>query len=118
MHKTDLLHAIRPAPAWPAVQGEITLRAPRKPGAPAVPGIQNDLAQLARAHHKRVVFLEFEWTQPVNDDEAAAFNAAFAPYAETVIVHVPPAMTFDGQHLMPAAAAQVASALIRHEAAR
>ena len=116
-HKADLVRAFQ-ATTWPAIQGNVTLRAPRKPGAPVPPDIKNDLAALARAHHKRVVFIEFEWTKAVNDDEVAAFNAANAPYAETVIVHVPPGVTFDGQHLMPASAAQVAAALVQHEAAR
>jgi hypothetical protein len=124
MHKKDPLNALRlthPREAWPAVQGEVSLRAPRKPG--RVPDwneqlrIKNDLAALARAHHKRVVFLEFEWTNNATDGEDAAFNAAYAPYAETIIVHVPPALTFDGQHLVPASSAAVAAALAKHEAA-
>lgn len=124
IHKADLLHALRARReehAWPASHGEITLRAPREAG--VVPRtnpqekIKNDLAELARAHHKRVVFLEFEWTNNATDREDATFNAAYAPYAETVIVHVPPGMTFDGQHLVPAASAQAAAALVQHETA-
>jgi len=124
MHKKDPLNALRlahPREAWPAIQGEVSLRAPRKPGRVSDWNeqlrIKNDLAALARAHHKRVVFLEFEWTNNATDGEDAAFNAAYAPYAETIIVHVPPALTFDGQHLVPASSAAVAAALAKHEAA-
>jgi hypothetical protein len=53
-----------------------------------------------------------------DDAEVGAFNAAYAPFAETVIVTVPPNVTFDGQHPVPAAAAQIAEALARHEAQR
>jgi hypothetical protein len=121
-HKSDLLHALRGPQTWPPARGEVTLRAPRKPGPLSGEGeqqrIANDLAALARAHRKRVVFIEFEWTTQANDDQVAAFNAANAPYAEAVIVHVPPGATFDGQHLVPEASAKVAAALIQHEASR
>jgi hypothetical protein len=125
MHKKDplkALHATHSAEAWPAIRGEVSVRAPRKPGPVLAQNgqqrIKNDLAALARAHHKRVVFLEFEWTNNATDGEDAAFNAAYAPYAETIIVHVPPAVTFDGQHLVPASSAAVAQALAAHEEVR
>ena len=129
MHKKDALNALRGFVAnasspevWPAIQGQISVRAPRKPGQVLDRNeqqrIKNDLAMLARAHHKRVVFVEFEWTNNATDGEDAAFNAAYAPYAETVIVHVPPSVTFDGQHLVPVSSAAVAAALAAHEEAR
>lgn len=125
MHKTDVLRALRAAPparSWPPIRDHISVRAPRKAGpvrnATEQQKIKNDLAALARAHGKRVVFVEFEWTNNGDDDEVAAFNAAYAPFAETVIVHVPPDVTFDGQHPMPASAAQIAQALVPYGAAR
>jgi lysophospholipase L1-like esterase len=120
-HKRDLARAfgvplLQPV-SFAAVHGQVTLRAPRRAG-PVAPGIKPDFAQLARARGKRVVFLEFEWGKPVPDEaEIAAFNAAYAPFAETVIVHVPPEVTFDGMHPSPPAAAQIAAALSAHEAA-
>ena len=122
MHKRDLARAFRvpllqPA-SWPPIHGQVSLRAPRQPGV-VTPDLKTDLAQLARARGKRVVFIAFEWANSVPDDaRVGAFNAAYAPFAETVIVHVPPEVTFDGQHPTPAAAAEIAEALARHEAER
>lgn len=124
MHKADLARALRAAPpqSWAPIHGHISLRAPRAAGVLRAETkqqkIKNDLAALARSRAKRVVFLEFEWTNNGDDDEVAAFNAAYAPFAETIIVHVPPEVTFDGQHPVPASAAEVAEALARHEAGR
>jgi len=126
MHKRDLARALRvrtlqPAPdSWAPISGHISLRAPHAATMQVPPrSIKTDLAELARSRGKRVVFLEFEWRGGrVDDAEAGAFNAAYAPFAETVIVTVPPEVTFDGQHPVPAAAAQIAEALARHEAQR
>lgn len=127
MHKRDaarLVHAptLQPASFAPA-SGQVTLRAPRAAGVvPAATEGQRlriDLARLARARGKRVVFVEFEWDgSAVGDADVGAFNAAFAPFAETVIVHVPRTITIDGQHPVPAGAAQIAETLARHEASR
>ncbi|HEY6139821.1 MAG TPA: hypothetical protein VI670_18835 [Thermoanaerobaculia bacterium] len=117
-HKRDLARMFRLPLLQPAsfapIHGQVSLRAPRRPG-PVVPGIKADLAELARARGKRVVFIEFEFRDPVPDDGIATFNAAYAPFAETVIVHVPPEVTIDGMHATPAAAAQIAEVLIQHE---
>lgn len=125
MHKTELARMLRAAPppaSWPPVRGQVSLRAPRAAGVVHAvteqQRVKNDLAALSRSRGKRVVFVEFEWTNNHDDDEAAAFNAAYAPFAETVIVHVPREVTFDGQHPVPAGAAQIAEALARHEAQR
>ena len=126
MHKHDLARALRvrtlqpAADSWAPISGHISLRAPRAAAAQALPrSLKTDLAELARSRGKRVVFMEFEWGWARADDaEAGAFNAAYAPFAETVIVTVPPEVTFDGQHPVPAAAAQIAEALARHEAQR
>jgi hypothetical protein len=122
LHKRDLARLFRVPLLQPTsfapIHGEVSLRAPRKAGAVA-PSVKTDLAELARARGKRVVLIEFEWGKPVPDEaEVAAFNAAYAPFAEIVIVHVPPEVTFDGMHATPAASAQIAEALIRHEAER
>jgi len=124
-HKADLaraLHAMPPRQPWKPIHEAVSLRAPRAAGvvrnATEAERIRNDFAALARSHRKRVVFIEFEWTNNVDDGEVAAFNAAYAPFAETVIVHVPPEVTFDGQHPVPASAAQIAEVLARHEAGK
>ena len=127
MHKRDLARALRVRTLQPAadscapIGGRISLRAPRAAAVVQAPprSIRTDLADLARSRGKRVVFIEIEWRgRRVDDAEAGAFNAAYAPFAETVIVTVPPEVTFDGQHPLPAAAAQIAEALARHEAQR
>jgi len=124
MHKRDLarlfhVRTLQPE-SFPPANGGISLRAPRRPGVAPVPTerrrIMGDLARLARARGKRVVFIEFEWDNSPHDDaEVGAFNAAFAPSAEIVIVRLPKSLTIDGEHPIPAAAAQIAEALARHE---
>jgi len=127
MHKRDLARAFRvrtlqpAADSWAPIAGHSALRAPRAAASLQAPprSLKADIADLARSRGKRVVFIEFEWGGARADDaEAAAFNAAYAPFAETVIVTVPPDVTIDGQHPVPAAAAQIAEALARHEAQR
>jgi hypothetical protein len=44
-------------------------------------------------------------------DAIADFNRVFAPYGRILILHIPPALTFDGAHLTRAGAAQLARAL-------
>jgi len=123
MHKRDLARLFRvpllqPA-VWPPVSGRVSLRAPRAPGPITVPPMMTELAALARARGKRVVFIRFEWDAGARTDaEVAAFNAAYAPSAEIVIVHLPKETVFDGEHPVPGAAAQIAEALARHEAER
>ncbi|HEV2720258.1 MAG TPA: hypothetical protein VG323_09600 [Thermoanaerobaculia bacterium] len=130
MHKRDIVARLlrRPSPpptVWPPVTARISLRAPVAPAsAPAGPAassppMMTDLAALARARGKRVVFIRFEWDGSApTDAEVAAFNAAYAPSAEIVIVHLPKETTFDGEHPVPGAATQIAEALARHEAGR
>jgi len=127
MHKRDVarlahVHTLQPETFAPASE-HISLRAPRAPGEVRALNqsqrLMIDLATLARACGKRVVFIAFEWDGRVADDAAiGAFNAAFAPFAETVIVHLPKGLTIDGEHPVPAAAAQIAEALARHERER
>jgi lysophospholipase L1-like esterase len=126
MHKRELARALhvrtlQPAPdSWKPIAGHISLRAPRAAAVQALPrSIETDLAELARSRGKRIVFIDFEWRNSRLDEaEIAAFNAAYAPFAENVIITVPPEVTIDGQHPVPAAAAQIAEALARHEAQR
>ena len=88
------------------------------PAATETQRIMIDLATLARGRGKRVVFIEFEWDGGAADDAGVgAFNAAFAPSAEIAIVHLPKSITIDGEHPVPAAAAQIAEALANHERA-
>jgi hypothetical protein len=125
MYKRDLAHLFRVPLLRPEAVPEggaagVTVRAPRAAGPVAnrnaTQRIMIDLAQLARERRKRVVFIAFEWDNSEHvDAEAGAFNAAFAPYAETVIVHVPAAVTIDNEHVNPAASARVAELLAQHE---
>jgi hypothetical protein len=127
MHKRDLarlfhVRTLQPESFAPA-NGRISLRAPRAPGfvrrSTERRRMMVDLARLAQARGKRVVFILFEWdNSPHYDAEVGAFNAAFVPSAETVIVHVPKSITIDGEHPIPAAAAQIAEALAAHERER
>lgn len=126
MHKRDIarlahVRTLQPESFAPASE-HISLRAPRAPGVvPAATEGQRmmvDLATLARGRGKRVVFIDFEWDGGAADDAGVgAFNAAFAPSAETVIVHLPKSITIDGEHPIPAAAAQIAEALANYERA-
>lgn len=130
MHKRDLalallspIRARGPAAEEPSppMTGHVALRAPRAPGVvralTQAQRLKNDFAALARSRGKRVIFLEFEYGgRRAADAGVAAFNAAYAPFAETVIVTLPREVTFDGQHPLPAAAAQIAAALAQHEA--
>lgn len=74
------------------------------------------IADVARAHRKRVVFLQFEHLGFQPSDTAARFNAVYEPYAERVLIRVPRAFIFDEQHLSPHGCALVAELLARHEA--
>jgi hypothetical protein len=127
MHKRDFARLLRVRTLQPEsfapASDRISLRAPRTPGPvqAATEGqrMMIELARLAHARGKRIVFIAFEWdNSPHNDAEVGAFNAAFAPSAETVIVHVPKAITIDGEHPIPAAAAQIAETLAEHERER
>lgn len=126
MYKRDLAHLfrvplLRPESVPEGAAAGVSIRAPRQAG--PLPArtegqrIANDLAQLARAHGKRVVLIAFEWGSAPSDADAdaAAFNAAFAPNAEIVIVHIPKEVTLDGEHVNPAASARIAELLAQHE---
>jgi hypothetical protein len=77
--------------------------------------ILRDLAELARSHRKRVVLLTFEYGNQPPGPEIAELNATYAPFAERVVVMVPPTLTYDGQHLTEHGCRLVADALARHE---
>jgi hypothetical protein len=128
LHKRDialaLLAPVYHPPVVPPVprpaRGVVSLRAPRVPGvvlaATKTQQIRNDLARLAQSRRKRIVFVEFEHGDVrANDADVATFNAAFAPYAECVVITIPPEATFDGMHVYAPGAAQVAEVLARHE---
>jgi hypothetical protein len=116
-----------PAP-WLPGDDAVALRAPRARVAPDAGGgrrlrqrheIPCELAELARSHGKRAVLLQFEGINcALGDAEVADFNAAFAPFAEVVVLVVPAALRFDAMHLTPAGAQAVAVALARHETER
>lgn len=67
---------------------------------------------LFAARRKSVVLLHIpEYSDALSLDAIADFNRVFAPYGRILILHIPPALTFDGQHLTRAGAAQLARAL-------
>ena len=118
LHKRELLfgrHPVAETPVHP--QPPVPLFAPR-----ATTGQRSqlsrtilDLGSLAVAHRKRIVIID---TQYPLDAAVADFNATYAPYAEIVIVNVPPALQYDRLHFTPDGADAVATALIAHEAGR
>jgi hypothetical protein len=130
LHKRDIALALlrRGGSEGTAVLPEPAERpsiiAPRAPSAAPVDRetlldadrIMFDLADLARAHKKRVVFLHFHYTEQPPLEDIARFNAAYAPYAERIVVMVPPPLTFDGQHLTAHGCRLVAAVLAQHEA--
>ena len=70
-------------------------------------------AELGRAHHKRVVFLVFDYSNGpkiVKNDVGAN-----VPNAEVVLVHVPTTLTFDGQHLTVQGCRLVAALLAQYD---
>ena len=71
------------------------------------------MAELLAAHHTRGVVLQIGAgaAGAIGDAETADFNAAFAPYVEIVRLTIAPALLFDGRHLTPDGARQVAEAL-------
>lgn len=116
LHKRELLlTALGRAPHAPPEHPRSTLAvslSARRDGS-AVPPAVRDLADLAKAHRKRLVILDFQ-----RRFAAGGFNAAYAPYAEIVTIDVPSALLFDRQHLTPAGANAVAAALLAHERER
>ena len=61
---------------------------------------------------KSVVLLHIpDYSDALPRGSIADFNRVFAPYGRILILHIPPALTFDGRHLTQAGAAQLARAL-------
>jgi hypothetical protein len=129
LHKQEfvrrLLGRYRATPPNPLPEAppDIRLRAPRAavPPLPAELASRHEkpllnLADRARASRKPTTFIEFEYRDHrSNDRHVAAFNAAYAPYAEIVIITLPREVTTDGQHLTAEGALGVARALTAHE---
>ena len=116
LHKRELLLAIigrtpRIPPETPHGTIAVSLSA-RRDGS-VLPRALLDLADVAKSHRKRLVILDFQ-----RRTAAAAFNAAYAPYAEIVTIDVPPALLYDNMHLTAAGAEAVAAALGAHERER
>lgn len=70
-------------------------------------------ADLMAAHRKRAVILQFGGAAngAAGEAEIADFNAAFAPFAELVVLRIPPALLYDGRHVTAIGAQRVAEAL-------
>ncbi len=135
LHKGEMIRRVLRGPApvppartWPPLADPPTLRAPRATSVPSPErqralrerlSVQWDFAMLARARNKRVVFLDFEWRGGGDMDAyAAEFNAAHAPHAELAIIKVPPALTYDGQHLTAEGSHAVGELLAAHHRRR
>lgn len=110
-------------PPSPHRDGLIGFRVPR---AVAVTGaltkhheVLRKFAELARARRKRVVFMALEYGgRKVDDAPIAELNALYAPFAEMVVITIPPEVTHDGMHPTPAGCREIASLLLRHERQR
>lgn len=116
LHKRELLlAALGRAPQIPPEnpRSTIAVSLSQRNGMLRLPRSLLELADVAKAHRKRLVILDFQ--QRV---AAADFNAKYAPYAEIVTIDVPPALRFDTQHLTPAGANAVAAMLVAHERER
>lgn len=58
------------------------------------------LGALAAEHRKACVLIHIDgYSEPIDEPDAADFNATFAPFARLAIVRVPPSATSDGLHL-------------------
>ena len=126
-HRDILLRLFRPeykpapAPAVVSTGARPVLRVPLQSGTPAakhvagIPNVLIDFAKLARAHKRRVVFIQYEYATRGDDTAAAQFNAVYAPSAEMIIVQVPQKLTIDGQHLNEEGCRLVAEALDENE---
>lgn len=109
--------------AQPSHGGQIGFRVPR---AAAVTGaltehheVLRKFAELARSRRKRIVFMALEYSGgKVNDAPIAEFNTLYAPYAEMVVITIPPGITHDGMHPTPAGCREIAAVLLRHERQR
>ena len=130
LHKRDIVLSMLRRRATPARNDESafaataahpTLRIPRADaaslaaGPTSISGLLRDFAERARVHKKRALFIEYEYDKPLDDSGVAQFNASYAPFAEVVMIHVPRALTNDGQHLNAQGARLVAELLDRHE---
>jgi hypothetical protein len=137
LHKRDIARRLlapihsspaRPPAAWRPSHEGVRLRVPRSAASPDAEGRRRlrerhqllcRLADLARTHRKRTVFLRVDRVSyDLSDAEVADFNATFAPFGEVVILQVPPSLTYDGMHLTPQGAEAVATALSRYYGGR
>jgi len=112
-------------PPWAAADEPLVFRSPRGPTTPS--GLRRrqlrkehqllwEFADLVKSRQKRVVFMQIDQpVTPVIEAEAADFNATFAPFAEMVIVTIPPGLKFDGRHMTPRGASALANALASRE---
>jgi hypothetical protein len=125
LHKRDILMALlrrraAPPPSRPLVNEQPILIVPPANRLPfsnhaltSQEALVRRFAALGRSHHKRVVFLEFEYG---TTSSLASFDPANVPNAEVVIIHVPATLTFDGQHLTEQGCHRVAQLLAPYDA--
>jgi hypothetical protein len=123
LHKRDItMRLLRRHPAAPLPPPDVPERpalllppSNRPPSPNRTPGSQEDLlrrfAEFGRAHHKRVVFLVFDYSA----GSAPAFPPIQSSGAEVVLVHVPATLTFDGQHLTVQGCRLVAALLAQYD---
>ncbi len=123
LHKRELFSRHVVAPETPHRITPVTILAPCRAGASVDPRVISramvELAEIAVAHKRHVVFVHFQHPRDILHEQIiASFNARFSPYAELVSVQAPRALYFDGLHLTPDGAASVAAALAAHERLR
>ncbi len=137
LHKRDLLRRLLaptfsppppPPVPWSPSADSVAFRAPRSASPPDAEGRQQlrqnhqllcQFADLARSHRRPAVFVQVvDVSVELSDSEAADFNAMFAPFAEVVILEVPPSLRFGVMHVTPQGAHAAAAALSRHHSER
>jgi len=127
LHKGDFARRLlararaeTPGVSDPAI--EIQLTTPRSADPPSPERLRRlrercpllcDFGDLIVLHRKQGVFLQIDgYSEPISEDDAGAFNAAFAPYATIAVIRAPGAATYDTLHLTSAGAAALARALL------
>jgi hypothetical protein len=127
LHKREIVLTLlrpiySPPPPPPRVLSPIaalpTLRSPRGGRAEDLAKTQpvlRDFGALAKANRKRLLLIQFEYAQPLDAAGPSAFNDAYGPYAEMIMIHVPASLTYDGQHLTDPGCGAVADLLWSHE---
>jgi hypothetical protein len=127
LHKRDILMKLLrrsaiPAPTPPDVAERPFLivrppsrTAPSNQRRTGTDTLLSRFAELGRSHRKRIVFLEFDYSTATSPAALPPFTGPDIPNAEVVLVHVPPTLTLDGQHLSAQGCRLVAALLAEYD---